>query len=61
MKIRPISPLSYDSAEDYYGEQMAINAEDQDCDCEDDWIDKRECDKAALDYELTYFRQDSRY
>ncbi|OBW93006.1 hypothetical protein [Gallibacterium salpingitidis] len=61
MKMRPISPLSYDSAEDYYSEQMAINPEDQDYDFKDDSFDRRECDRAALIYELTYFRQDSRY
>ncbi|WKT00499.1 hypothetical protein NYR30_04215 [Gallibacterium salpingitidis] len=59
MRIRPISPLSYDSDVDYY-ESLAINHEDQDY-YEDDYVDPSECDKAALDYELTYFRQDSRY
>lgn len=54
-----MSTWKYDSDVDYY-ESLAINKQDQEY-YEDDSFDPRECDKAALDYELTYFRQDSRY
>lgn len=59
MRRRSISPWNYDNPDDYY-ESLAINKQDQEY-YEDDSFDHRECDRAALIYELTYFRQDSRY